>query len=184
MFERFTAEARTAVVQAQEAARELHADHIGSEHLLLGCVRAPGSVAEQALARLGVTPDAVTAVAWELPADALDADALAAVGVDLAAVRAQAEVTFGAGALDDAPPARRRRRALSHLPFHGHAKAMLEGALREAVNRGDRHIDTGHVLLAVLGLDGSHAHRVLTGLGLAPDALREAVAATRPGDPA
>ena len=39
MFERFTESARMVIVLAQEEARKLKHDHIGSEHLLLGVVR-------------------------------------------------------------------------------------------------------------------------------------------------
>lgn len=55
MFERFTAEARSVVVRAQEEARTLQHDHIGTEHILLGLFSMPTSVAAQALRNLGVT---------------------------------------------------------------------------------------------------------------------------------
>jgi len=57
MFERFTDQARRAVVLAQEEARMLHHDHIGTEHILLGLIEGDG-VAAQALRRLGVTGQA------------------------------------------------------------------------------------------------------------------------------
>jgi ATP-dependent Clp protease ATP-binding subunit ClpA len=38
MFERFTDRARRVVVLAQEAARMLHHDYIGTEHFLLGLI--------------------------------------------------------------------------------------------------------------------------------------------------
>jgi hypothetical protein len=43
MFERFTNRARHAVVLAQEEARRLHHNYIGTEHVLLGLLGAPGS---------------------------------------------------------------------------------------------------------------------------------------------
>jgi ATP-dependent Clp protease ATP-binding subunit ClpA len=55
MFERFTAEARSVVVRAQEEARTLQHDYIGTEHVLLGLFAMPTSVAAQALRQLGVT---------------------------------------------------------------------------------------------------------------------------------
>lgn len=59
MFERFTDAARRAVVLAQEAARELQHDHIGTEHFLLGLLARPDTVAAHALAALGVSADSV-----------------------------------------------------------------------------------------------------------------------------
>ncbi|MFF9768332.1 Clp protease N-terminal domain-containing protein [Streptomyces sp. NPDC014636] len=52
-FERFTVEARKAVVTAQEEARLLKHDYIGTEHLLLGLLDAPDSKAARVLHQLG-----------------------------------------------------------------------------------------------------------------------------------
>ncbi len=52
-FERFTVEARKVVVTAQEEARLLKHDYIGTEHLLLGLLDAPDSVAARVLHQLG-----------------------------------------------------------------------------------------------------------------------------------
>jgi hypothetical protein len=59
MFERFTASARGVVIRAQEEARELQHNYIGTEHILLGLFAAPTSVAATALRQLGVTASAV-----------------------------------------------------------------------------------------------------------------------------
>ena len=59
MFERFTAEARSVVVRAQEEARGLRHDYIGTEHILLGLFTMPTSVAAKALRNLGVTATTV-----------------------------------------------------------------------------------------------------------------------------
>ena len=59
MFERFTDKARRAVVLAQEEARLLDHDHIGTEHLLLGLLREEDSVATRALGSLGVSLERV-----------------------------------------------------------------------------------------------------------------------------
>jgi ATP-dependent Clp protease ATP-binding subunit ClpC len=59
MFERFTDDARRVVVLAQEEARELGHDYIGTEHLLLGLVRDEDGVGGQALEACGVTLDQV-----------------------------------------------------------------------------------------------------------------------------
>jgi ATP-dependent Clp protease ATP-binding subunit ClpA len=57
MFERFTERARKVVVLAQEEAGRLRHDFIGTEHLLLGLLRAEEGVAAQALHACGVTLD-------------------------------------------------------------------------------------------------------------------------------
>ncbi len=57
MFERFTNRARHAVVLAQEEARRLQHNYIGTEHVLLGLLGEPEGVAARALQRFGVTRD-------------------------------------------------------------------------------------------------------------------------------
>jgi ATP-dependent Clp protease ATP-binding subunit ClpC len=59
MFERFTDRARRAVVQAQEEARTLNHDFIGTEHILLGLVGEGQGLAAKALESLGVSMEAV-----------------------------------------------------------------------------------------------------------------------------
>jgi ATP-dependent Clp protease ATP-binding subunit ClpA len=54
MFERFTSHARHAVVLAQEEARLLRHNYIGTEHLLLGLLREQG-IAPEALERFGMS---------------------------------------------------------------------------------------------------------------------------------
>jgi ATP-dependent Clp protease ATP-binding subunit ClpC len=55
MFERFTPRARHSVVLAQEEARSLQHNYVGTEHLLLGIFGEPESIAARVLARFGVT---------------------------------------------------------------------------------------------------------------------------------
>jgi ATP-dependent Clp protease ATP-binding subunit ClpC len=54
VFERFTERARQVVVLAQDEARTLKHDHIGTEHLLLGLLREEEGLAARALATLGI----------------------------------------------------------------------------------------------------------------------------------
>jgi hypothetical protein len=58
MFERFTNQARRVVVLAQEEARILNHNYIGTEHLLLGLLRENMGSAARALESMGVTLDA------------------------------------------------------------------------------------------------------------------------------
>jgi ATP-dependent Clp protease ATP-binding subunit ClpA len=55
MFERFTNRARHAVVLAQEEARRLQHNYIGTEHVLLGLLGEPEGLAARALQRFGVS---------------------------------------------------------------------------------------------------------------------------------
>jgi Clp amino terminal domain, pathogenicity island component len=59
MFQRFTDRARQVVVLAQEEARRLDHNYIGTEHILLGLIREGGGVAARALKSLGIGLDAV-----------------------------------------------------------------------------------------------------------------------------
>ncbi len=59
MFERFTDRARRVIVLAQEEARLLKHDYIGTEHLLLGLIREGEGVAGKALEVLGIRLEAL-----------------------------------------------------------------------------------------------------------------------------
>ncbi len=58
MFERFTHRARNVVVLAQEEARRFNHNYIGTEHLLLGLIRADEGLASRVLRSLDVTLEA------------------------------------------------------------------------------------------------------------------------------
>jgi ATP-dependent Clp protease ATP-binding subunit ClpA len=59
MFERFTDRARRVVVLAEEEARMLHHNYIGTEHILLGLIGEGEGVAAKTLESLGVSLDVV-----------------------------------------------------------------------------------------------------------------------------
>src|SRR6201992_2580700 len=59
MFERFTDRARRAVVLAQEEARMLNHNYIGTEHILLGLIHEGEGVAAKALESLGIALEGV-----------------------------------------------------------------------------------------------------------------------------
>ena len=59
MFERFTDRARRVLVLAQEEAKGLHHNYIGTEHILLGLVHEGDGIAAKALESLGVTIDSL-----------------------------------------------------------------------------------------------------------------------------
>ena len=182
MFERLTDRARQGVMLAQAEARQLGHNYIGTEHLLLGVLDVAEGPAATVLADRGITD------AWvrgeivrivgrgDTPPTRADAEALQRIGIDLEAIRASVEATFGPGALDvPVPPSRKRRRrllrrarrcttpAVGRIPFTPRAKKVLELSLREALALSHRHIDSGHVLLGL----------VREGKGLATEILRE-----------
>jgi ATP-dependent Clp protease ATP-binding subunit ClpA len=172
MFERFTEEARSVVILAQQEARLAHEPSIDGSHLLLGIALAGGPGA-QALQAGGVDVVRLRTAIREVrdPAGSLDADALAALGIDLEHVRRTAEATFGTGALDDR--ARwRRRRAGGHLPFTATSKESLERSLRHALRRGDRTIDSRHLLLGLLDVEDERTTAVLEHLAVDRTDLR------------
>lgn len=71
LFSRFTDRGRGVVVAAQEAARELGHDHVGTAHMLLGLVRVEEGIAASALQQLGIGEDLVRAeLEARLPATA------------------------------------------------------------------------------------------------------------------
>ena len=175
MFERFTPDARNAVVEAQLVARQAGSRSIDSRHVLVGLAEADGRAAV-ALEAVGVDRDALAArLRTQLSETGLDAAALASLGIDLDAVRRRADQVFGEGSLDRATTKGRR----GHIPFTSDAKKSLELALREAVRAGTSEIHDGHLLLGILRSTGSAAalelNRSLTAAGTDAAALRAVV---------
>ncbi|MGH1561872.1 Clp protease N-terminal domain-containing protein [Mumia sp. DW29H23] len=164
MFERFTASARSAVVDAQAEAREVGDRRIEPAHLL-GALARQGA-GDGLLARHGITYEAVRREIARVGDGALDAEALASLGVDLDAVRARAEATFGDGALE------RAGRRGGHLRFTRASKAVLENALRVTVAGRGREIGALQVLASVLRVDDPRTEAVLVAVCDDPAALR------------
>ena len=170
MFERFTADAREVVVRAQQEARALHHGYIGTEHLLLGLVGGSTPTAE-VLTRHGLTAPAVReAVLTLLGAADIDAAALGTVGIDLDAVRASVEATFGPGALD-MTAGRRSREPKGHLPFTARSKKVLELSLRETTATKSEAICDGHVALGLIREGEGLAMAIVHNLGIDPAEL-------------
>ncbi|GAA4050130.1 Clp protease N-terminal domain-containing protein [Arthrobacter methylotrophus] len=123
MFERFAAEARTAVHAGAEEAKRRGDRRIGTDHLLLGLLHDPGSCR-------------VLAVDLE-PAraqlDALDQEALEAVGI-----------TLGDFGPLNAP------KGSSRTTFTSAARSVIQDALILTTKEKARRITTRHLLLALL----------------------------------
>ena len=195
MFERFTTEARTAVVRAQTEARSLGHGWIGTEHLLLAVLADEGSGVTAALHGLGLDSGRVREQVLAAVGAGVDDDtALRDLGIDLEAVRRRVEERFGVGALDVPRGNQQRGRGRAgrllrfgrrrppgpcgapsgHIPFTPRAKKSLELALREALATKSREIRTTHLVLGLMREDGLAA-AVVTRLGVRPDAVRRAV---------
>jgi len=158
MFERFTVSARSVVVLAQEEARTQRHRWIGTEHLVIALAQEEG-LAGTALRDAG-------------------ADALRTLGIDLADVRRSVEETFGAGALDDQPPRKRRRRSSAprgHIPFTRRSKTTLELALRETVHLRSSSIGAEHLLLGLIREGHGVGLRLLVDAGIEPRELRATI---------
>lgn len=171
MFERFTRDARVAVVGAQEFARETEASRIEPSHVFLGVLDSADGALRAILADEGYTVDSVRAdMAATLVLGDADAQALESIGIDLDAVRASLEASFGEGALDR--PTENARgwfaKRTGNIAFARASKKALEFSLREAIARKDSEIRCEHLLLGLIrGADDS-----FTALVTDPDRLR------------
>ncbi|MFE1593664.1 Clp protease N-terminal domain-containing protein [Nocardia sp. NPDC058705] len=159
MFEKFSREAKLAVVGAQADAKELGAKQIGPEHVLLGAVSNAEPDLRAVLDAHDITTDGIrttlAARTGEPPLGPDDAQALRSIGIDLDAVQASIAENFGPQAWEQAEPEAKRgmfARLLGagHIPFTGTAKKTLELALREAIHRKDREISSTYLLLGIL----------------------------------
>src|ERR1039457_4805034 len=115
MFERFTDKARTVVISARAEAAE-RGDQLRPVYMLYALTTGEG-VAARALAGLGVDAarvqrelDRPTALGRPLEGlgdepDSGDAEALAAIGIDLGEIKRRIEDSFGPDALERVPPA-------------------------------------------------------------------------------
>ncbi|WP_436798847.1 Clp protease N-terminal domain-containing protein [Micromonospora profundi] len=184
MFERFTDRARSVVRRALEEARDEGQRPVGTEHLLLALLADDAGLASRVLADAGVRADDLrarirqhTATGGAGLGDA-DAAALREIGIDLAAIVARIEQSFGPDALREAVPAPRRRWGRKRClggPFSSRSKKALELSLREALRLRHRHIGTEHILLGVLREGGGLGALVLTESGVGLDDLRARV---------
>src|SRR5215468_4362977 len=91
MFERFTDRARRVVVLAQEEARMLNHNYIGTEHILLGLIHEGEGVAAKALESLGISLEGVRQQVEEIirEGEGVAAQVLVKLGADLNRVRQQ-----------------------------------------------------------------------------------------------
>lgn len=146
MLERFTKEAGGVAAGARDRARMRGSGTVEAEHVLLALAAELEGVAGRVLRSLGLDEAAVDV--------ALRADFEATLG----------QVGVSLDAFEVPPPI-----PLAGTPRWGtSAKAALEGALAAAQARGDRRIESAHILLAVLSAHEGTVPRALRGAGVEP----------------
>lgn len=178
MFEKFTSEAREAVVAAQKEARELTSSRIEPAHVFVGILASADPSLTTLLGKAGYTYESVRALLADSRAlGDRDAQALDSIGIDLDAVRASLEATFGDGVLD-APVEQKRgwlQRRTGHIAFAPGSKKALELALREAIACKDNEIRCEHLVLGLIrGADDSFS-AVVSDLGELDSTIRAAL---------
>jgi ATP-dependent Clp protease ATP-binding subunit ClpA len=194
MFERFAGEARDVVMRARAEAQQAGAGFVGTEHMLMALLDPESGRPYEVLHAAGVRLEAVRAEAARLigkpagPLGAEDAEALKTIGIDLDAVVASVEQSFGEGAL--AAPVAREKRGLfggGGPRFSNRAKKVLELAVREAVHGGSTRgrvtsahvakmtITTEHILLGLIREGDGLAAKILTDGGVKLADLRTAL---------
>ncbi len=188
----FTEDADAIVVQAYEHAVRLGHPYLGGEHLLLA-LAAADQPAGTVLGEHGVTPGRVEAEIVRLSGSGLfgdlDRGALAAVGVDIDAVSATTEASFGQEALSRAARAVHRKprwfnprpaaftgRDGAYLPLGPGAGQALQGARREARARGaTQPFGVEDLALGILAVSEGLAPPILPALGVSGPALSTAI---------
>ncbi|HXC81361.1 MAG TPA: Clp protease N-terminal domain-containing protein [Trebonia sp.] len=200
---RLTPEARAIPRTAFQHAIRLGHPYVGGEHLLLALAGADDPAAA-VLRQHGVTPGRVEEEVLTLWADGLfgdlDRSALAAIGVDVDAVRVRVTGGFDADTLRRAGQRARRGKHAGgwrdpwwdprprrigpgmhingvYLPHSLDFGQCLRYAHLEEQGRRDTGIGVVHLALGVLSVTDGLVPPVLAAIGVSPQALRSALAA-------
>ena len=184
-------------IRAFAHATRLGHPYLGGEHYLLA-LAAAAQPAGAILREHGVTPERVEAEIVRLSGAGLfgdlDRDALAAVGIDVDAVRAATEASFGRASLARAAQAvhagpgrfspRRRSGATRgdgvFLPHGPGANQALVAARREAAARRAAQADVEHLALGILAVSEGLVPSILSRLGTSGPALSAAILDSHP----
>jgi ATP-dependent Clp protease ATP-binding subunit ClpA len=152
VFEKFDRQAKETVKRAQRLAADDGASTVEAEHLLLALTERSSERTARALAKLGLTPDAVRA---GLVAEY--ADALGMVGVSAI------------------PSDRPTRATTSHPRWGQSAKLTLTRTLQVALDRGQKRLDDRHLLLALTQAEAGVMPRLLQILEVTPSEIDQAL---------
>jgi ATP-dependent Clp protease ATP-binding subunit ClpA len=193
MADYMTRDARAVAICAYEHAIRLGHRYLGGEHFLLALVSAD-QPAGAVLRGRGVTPERVGEQIVRLAGVGLfgdlDRGALAAIGIDVDAVRARIEASFGPEALTQAGQAVRRGPHLPRLnprrvsgaerdgvflPHTSGVGQILQNARREAQAWHHTQIGVEHLALGLLAVSGGPVPPILAALGVSAPALRAAI---------
>ena len=179
-------------IRAFAHATRLGHPYLGGEHYLLALAAAP-QPAGAVLREHGVTPERVEAEIVRLSGAGLfgdlDRDALTTVGIDVDAVRAATEASFGPATLAQAArdvhqgPGRfspRRRSGATRgdgvfLPHGPGVNQALMSARREAAARHAAQADVEHLALGILAISEGLVPPILSRLGTSGPALSTAI---------
>ena len=137
---KFAADARTIVRRAETEARAEGSRSIEAEHLLLALTLQHDTDAVRVLNAAGLDHDTL-----RVALDGQSRDALAAAGVELG---------------DDVPPPRQVSDG-QHLRIGQSGKLALQRALVASTKRGDRRLETSHLLVGILRADHGTVPRAL-----------------------
>ncbi len=191
MTRHMTPDASALAEQASEHAIRLGHPYLGGEHYLLalaGAAQPAGAV----LREHSVTPGRVEAEIARLSGAGLfgdlDRHALTTIGIDVDAVRATTEASFGREALTRAARAVHRKppwfdprpvsfaaRAGVFLPHGPGVNQALAGARREAAARHAAQADVEHLALGILAVTEGLVPSILSRLGTSGPALSSAI---------
>jgi hypothetical protein len=188
----FSEDANVIVVQAYEHAIRLRHPYLGGEHLLLA-LAAAGNPAGVIPRQHGLTPGRLEAEVVRLSGTGLfgdlDRGALAAIGVDIDAVRATTEASFSQEALTRAARAAHRKPrglGLRAAAFHGHGGAFLplgpgagqafQSARRQSRARGrTAPFGTEDLALGILAVSEGLVPQILSAIGVSGPTVSAAI---------
>lgn len=139
MFNRFTERAQRSILLAQEEAKRLNHDYLGTEHLLLGLINLNEGIASVVLSNLDL---------------------------DLKKIQREIEKVVGTG---------ENVLLIGEVPFTPRAKKVLELAVEEAQSISHTYVGTEHILLGLLREGEGVAAKVLHGLGIRLEQVREEI---------
>jgi ATP-dependent Clp protease ATP-binding subunit ClpA len=190
---RMTQGALAVAIGAYEHALRLGHRYLGSEHFLLALASAD-QPACTVLREHGVTPERVEEEIARQAGDALlgdlDGEALTAIGIDVSAVRASIEASFGPEALASAARALHREPRVRRLdprrvsgaerdgvflPHSPGVEQSLHNARAAAQARRDIQIGVEHLALGLLASSEGPVHSILSALAVSAAQLRGAI---------
>ncbi|HEX6341619.1 Clp protease N-terminal domain-containing protein [Umezawaea sp.] len=172
--ERFTKQARRAVLDAAKEAERESVPEVGRTHMLLALLGSP-VLAGFDLSREEIEGAFRTARRKGGLSEA-DAAALRGLGIDVDQIVDSIERSLGEGALATTKTRRKRWLFGEHRPFEPALKKTLERSLVEARDLGHHYLGNEHLVLALLAGGGLVAE-VLEARGVTYAEVRKLVAA-------